>query len=137
MSDRPELCVGAVAVQDDHLLMIRRGTPPGLGLWSLPGGRVERGELMLEAVVREVGEETGLDVVCEGMMEVVERIGPDWHFVIANHRVTVVDEAEPNAGTDAAEAAWIPLVQVGEMALTDGLAAFLADHGLIDTWVGD
>ena len=62
MAPRPELCVGAVARRADDLLLIRRGTPPGLGQWSLPGGRVEPGETMAEAVVREVAEETGWKV---------------------------------------------------------------------------
>ena len=64
VSERPELCVGAVAVHDGDLLMIRRGHGPAAGEWSVPGGRVERGELLAEAVVREVREETGLECVC-------------------------------------------------------------------------
>ena len=61
---RPELCVGAVVVQDGELLLIRRGHGPAAGSWSVPGGRVEAGELRAEAVVREVREETGLEAVC-------------------------------------------------------------------------
>ncbi|MDP1792965.1 MAG: NUDIX domain-containing protein, partial [Acidimicrobiales bacterium] len=59
----PQVCVGAVVVDDDQLLLIRRGHGPAAGEWSVPGGRVEFGELMVEALVREVKEETGLDVV--------------------------------------------------------------------------
>ena len=61
MTDRPQICVGAVARRAEHLLLIKRGTAPGLGQWSLPGGRVELGETMAEAVLRELAEEAGID----------------------------------------------------------------------------
>jgi 8-oxo-dGTP diphosphatase len=128
---RPELCVGAIAVVDDRLLMIRRGRPPGAGLWSLPGGRVEWGETVAEAVVRELREETGLEGVCEGTVGWVERIGDSYHFVVIDFLVTVLDPEPPVAGDDAAEVAWVPLGDVAELKLTEGLAEFLHDHGII------
>ena len=60
----PQVCVGAVVVDADRLLMIRRGHGPAAGRWSVPGGRVQAGELLAEAVVRELGEETGVEGVC-------------------------------------------------------------------------
>lgn len=129
----PQLCVGAVATRTNELLMVRRGSHPGRGLWSVPGGRVESGETLAEAVVRELAEETGLEAVCGGLMGWVERIGPDHHFVIMDFEVTVISSSEPVAGDDAAEAAWVPVWTVPELPLVDGLAEFLAEHGVIET----
>lgn len=134
MSDRPELCVGAVAISDDALLMVQRATEPGLGKWSLPGGRVERGELLAEALVREVLEETGVEVVCGDLIDWVERISDDHHFVIVDFWVTPMSADPPVPGTDAAAARWVPIVELLELPLVDGLAAFLSDHRIIDGW---
>jgi mutator protein MutT len=132
MADRrPEVCVGAVAVDDDQILLIRRGRGPAQGVWSVPGGRVEAGETLAEAVVRELAEETGLEGVCEQFLGWVERIGDGYHFVILDFGVTIVAGVEPVAGSDAAEAAWVALDQVAELTLAEGLAEFLHDHGIL------
>jgi len=132
---RPEVCVGAVVVDDDRLLLVRRGRGPGEGRWSVPGGRVEGGETLGEAVVRELQEETGLDGLCGALLGWVERIHPDHHFVILDFIVDVLDPAEPIAGDDAAEVRWVPLADVAELPLVDGLAEFLHEHGVLDTIV--
>jgi 8-oxo-dGTP diphosphatase len=129
---RPEVCVGALAVDDGRLLMVRRGHGPAAGTWSVPGGRVEAGETLAEAVVREVREETGLEAVCGPLVGWVERIGSDHHFVILDFAVTVLDPVEPRAGGDAAEAAWVPLADVAGYRLAEGLAEFLREHGYLD-----
>ncbi|HMC41815.1 MAG TPA: NUDIX domain-containing protein [Acidimicrobiales bacterium] len=128
----PEVCVGAVAVDADRLLMVRRGHGPGAGRWSVPGGRVERGETLAEAVVRELAEETGLEGVCEGLVGWVERIGDGYHYLILDFNVTVLDARTPVAGDDAAEASWVPLSEVSDRSLVEGLAEFLSDHGILD-----
>jgi ADP-ribose pyrophosphatase YjhB (NUDIX family) len=128
---RPELCVGAVAVADEELLLVRRGRGPGAGRWSVPGGRVEAGETICDAVVREVAEETGLQVRCGELLGWAERIGPQHHFVILDFAVTVTDGRRPVAADDAAEASWFPLSSVPRVALVDGLAGFLRDHGVL------
>lgn len=128
---RPELCVGAIAVADGALLLVRRGRGPGSGLWSVPGGRVEGGEPIRDAVEREVAEETGLRVRCGELLGWAERIGADHHFVILDFRVTVNNGREPVAGDDAAEARWFPLTSVTQLALVEGLADFLRDHGVL------
>lgn len=131
---RPEVCVGAIAVFDESILLIRRGRGPAQGTWSIPGGRVEAGETLAEAVVRELAEETGLDGVCESLVGWVERIGPGYHYVIMDFAVTIMTDAEPVAGDDAAEARWVPLASVAEMSLAEGLAEFLHDHGILETF---
>ncbi len=126
--------MGAVATRTNELLMVRRATKPGLGRWSVPGGRVEAGETIAEAVVRELEEETGLSGVCGALLGVpTEIIDDDHHFVILDFSVTVLDQADPVAGGDASEADWVPVWTVPELDLVDGLAEFLADAGIIET----
>lgn len=127
----PEVCVGAVAVDADRLLLVRRGHGPAAGCWSIPGGRVEFGETLAEAVVREVAEETGLEVVCDAFLGWVERIGEGRHHVILDFSVTLLGPVDPQAGSDAREAAWVPVSEVPELPLADGLIEFLHDHGIL------
>jgi ADP-ribose pyrophosphatase YjhB (NUDIX family) len=128
---RPEVAVGAIAVDADRLLLVRRGHGPAAGLWSVPGGRVEPGEMLVEAVVRELAEETGLEGVADRFVGWVERIGDGYHYVILDFAVTVLDPRDPVAGADAAEAAWVPLEEVVDRGLVDGLAEFLHEHGIL------
>ena len=127
------MAVGAIALSDDRLLMIRRGHGPAGGKWSVPGGKIEHGELVAEAVVRELAEETGLRGVCGPLVGIAEVIVDDEHFVILDHQVTVLDDGDPVAGDDAAEAAWVPVADVCDLQLVDGLAEFLHEHGFIPT----
>ena len=132
---RPDACVGAVVVDDDRLLLIRRGRGPAAGTWSVPGGRIEWGETVQEAVIRELREEAGLEGVCGEMVGWVEVIDDDHHAVIMDFLVTLLDAAEPVAGDDADEARWVPLWDVADMRLAPGLAEFLHDHQILTTIV--
>lgn len=123
--------MGAIALDRDRLLMVRRGRGVAAGEWSIPGGRVEAGEVLASAVVREVAEETGLEVVCDRFLGWVERIGDDSHYVILDFMVTVLDPKPLRAGDDAAEALWVPLEEVTDYHLVDGLADFLAEHEIL------
>jgi 8-oxo-dGTP diphosphatase len=124
----PEVAVGAVALLDDAVLLVRRGRGPAAGEWSVPGGRVERGETVHTAVVREVLEETGLEVVVDRFLGWVERIDAAYHFVILDFAVTVLDASVAAvAGDDAAEVAWVPLTELSELRLVDGLYEFLRE----------
>ena len=133
MTTLPQVCVGAVAVDDGRLLLVRRGQGPGAGSWSIPGGRVEPGETVGEAVVRELAEETGLEGLCGPLLGWVERIDDEHHFVILDFAVTLLEGRSPVAGDDVTEAAWVPLGEVAEWDLVEGLAEFLHEHGVIET----
>ena len=126
--------MGALAVDHGRLLCIRRGHGPGAGLWSLPGGRVEAGESLYEAVVREVMEETGLEVVVDRFVGHVERIGDDYHFVILDFAVTPMSDPDlVEAGSDAAEVLWVPTGEIGDYRLAPGLLEFLVDVEVLTT----
>jgi ADP-ribose pyrophosphatase YjhB (NUDIX family) len=122
--------VGAIAVEGDKLLLVRRGHDPEAGRWSVPGGRVEAGETVRRAVEREALEETGLTVCCGRLIGWVERMGPDYHFVILDFAVTVTGgNVEP--GGDAEEVRWVPMADVARLPLASGLETFLRDHGVL------
>jgi mutator protein MutT len=132
VTPRPEIAVGAVAVQDGAVLLVRRGRGPAAGEWSVPGGRVEAGETVAAAVVREMLEETGLEAVVEGFLGWVERIDEQYHFVILDFAVTMLDPTQsPVAGDDAAEVAWVPVTDLDDFRLVDGLYDFLRDSGVL------
>ena len=140
---RPEVGVGAVAVHDGAVLLVRRGRGPAAGEWSVPGGHVEMGETLHEAIVREVLEETGLEVVVDRFLGFVERMGDDvvggqeheiepYHFVILDFAVTLLDPSQtPVAGDDAAEVAWVPTGDVGDVRLVEGVYEFLTEFGVL------
>ena len=132
--DRPILGVGAVVVDDDRLLLVRRGRGPAAGTWSVPGGKVELGEALVEAVTRELREETGLEGVCGPLLGWGERIDDEGHYVILDFEVTLVGDDQPTAGDDAAEVAWVELHDVAELHLVEGLAELLHEQGIIATF---
>jgi len=130
----PVLAVGAVVVDHDRLLLVRRGRGPAQGEWSVPGGKVEHGEALAEAVTRELREETALDGVCGPLLGWGERIIGASHYVILDFEVTLVGDDQPTAGDDAAEVAWVELHEVGALPLVDGLAELLHELGIIATF---
>jgi 8-oxo-dGTP diphosphatase len=115
-------CVGAV-IKDGQgrLLLIKRGHEPGAGLWSLPGGRIEAGETDAEALVREMLEETGLQVEPGRLLGSVKRPGRDGDVIdIRDYAATVVS-GTLRAGDDAADARWVSVADLGSLAVTEGL----------------
>lgn len=118
-------------MDDGRLLLVRRGTDPGKGLWALPGGRVESGESIVAAVVRELGEETGLEGVCSSLVGWVERMGTNYHFVILDFVVNVLGSTTPVAGGDATQVEWYAIEDLSSVDLVPGLSEFLAEHGFM------
>ncbi len=103
--------VGAVVIHRGRALLVRRGAEPALGQWSIPGGLIELGESLREAVIREVREETGLIVEPVELIELLDRIYEEgsrvrYHYVIADYLCRVTS-GELRAGSDAAEARWV------------------------------
>ena len=127
----PTVAVGAVATMGERLLLVRRGHPPEAGRWTLPGGKVEPSEPVTAAVVREVAEETGLEVRCGAFIGWAERISPTHHFVILDFAVTVVSDGAPVAGEDATEVAWVAMDELANVELVSGLEDFLRDAGVL------
>src|SRR6478672_11349504 len=109
--DRPIVGVGAVIIDRGRVLLVRRGSPPMLGQWTIPGGVVELGETLRSAAEREAQEETGLTVHVGEVIEVIDRILPgddgrtQFHYVLIDFLCSVV-QGEAQAGSDAAEVAW-------------------------------
>jgi 8-oxo-dGTP diphosphatase len=129
-SDRPVVGVGAIVVDDGALLMVKRGLAPAAGLWSIPGGRVEPGERLADAVTREVAEETGLEVVAGPLAGIHEVLGPP-HYVVLDFHAALRRRATPAAGGDAADARWVPLDSIQDLECTPRLLETLTSWGVV------
>lgn len=127
----PQVAVGAVCVHQGRLLLIRRGRGVAIGRWSLPGGRVQFGEDLVAAVLRELHEETGLRGAVGDLVGIAERVGEGQHFVILDFHVDVADPTGARAGDDAADVRWAGRDDLGALDLVDGLLPFLAEHGVL------
>jgi ADP-ribose pyrophosphatase YjhB (NUDIX family) len=125
-------CVGAIVHDTDgRLLLIRRGHPPGEGLWSLPGGRVEADESDEAAVVRELAEETGLRVTPGRLVGTVDRPGPGGVTYDIHDYEAAVDGGSLRAGDDAREARWVHAADLRRLPTTDGLLETLDAWGVL------
>ncbi len=119
----PRLGVGAVVFRDDRVLLVRRGQPPNLGAWIFPGGVVELGERIEEALVREVLEETGWKVRAVQLVELLDYIDRDesgrvrYHYLIADYLCEYV-EGELAACSDVTDAKLVPLTEISRYHLT-------------------
>ncbi|MFN2487343.1 MAG: NUDIX hydrolase [Acidimicrobiia bacterium] len=113
--------VGALVRSEDRFLLIKRARPPQAGMWAVPGGKVEWGESLREAVIREVAEETGLAVEVGKPIWVGERIGPgepaEWHICLVDFDAFAVG-GELAPGDDAAEVGWFTHSEALKLALT-------------------
>ena len=145
--ERPVVGVGGVVIHEGRTLLIRRGSEPLRGEWSIPGGTLELGETLAEGVARELREETGVEVRVLGQIEVFERIftdksggktrkekGPRYHFVIVDYLCERVS-GEPRAGSDVTDVAYAREEELEKFHLTETVLrvirkAFAMDRAL-------
>ncbi|MDH7564725.1 MAG: NUDIX hydrolase [Candidatus Bathyarchaeota archaeon] len=127
--NQPIVGVGAVILSNSKILLEKRGNEPGKGKWSIPGGIVELGERLEDSVVREVKEETGLEVEDPQLLDVVSNMVLDgrgrvkYHFVIVDYLVKLKG-GKGKAADDAEELEWVPLEEVEKYDLTKTFREF-------------
>jgi 8-oxo-dGTP diphosphatase len=124
--DAPRVGVGAVILDGTRVLLARRGRAPSAGKWSIPGGLVDVGERLEDALLREIEEESGLRVRLLGLCGVIDRVVREQHAV-RYHYVIIDYAAEPvggrlQAGSDAAEVRWVEVDELDQYDTTEGLA---------------
>lgn len=117
--------VGALIFRRNSILLVQRGRNPLKGYWSLPGGLIETGEKIEEALKREVLEETGLIVRPDRLFEIFERIILDargraeYHYILHDY-ICTVKGGKLIAGDDAGEVAWVPRAKLSKIQMTEG-----------------
>jgi 8-oxo-dGTP diphosphatase len=125
-------CVGGIVRDGEgRLLLVRRGRPPGEGLWTIPGGRVEPGEDDPAAVVRELKEETGLDVAVGALAGSVERPGPGGVTYDIHDYVATASGGTLQAGDDASDVRWASEDDLRDLPITPGLLEALGEWGVL------
>jgi 8-oxo-dGTP diphosphatase len=125
-------CVGAVATDEQgRLLMIQRGHDPGAGLWSIPGGRIEPGETDAQALVREMLEETNLQVKVGRLIGRVQRPGLAGSVIDIRDYAVTVTGGTLRAGDDAAGARWVTAAELAQLEVTEGLIEALTEWGVL------
>ncbi len=132
---RPVLGVSALVRRDGKVLLVRRGRPPSPGLWSLPGGKVEFGERLEVAAIREISEETGIAIDRLERIDMAEIVlrdaagSVDWHAVLVVFAGRYV-AGDVTAGDDAADARWVDREGLARLELTEDTRRVIETHGL-------
>lgn len=123
--EQPMVGVGAIILRDDLVLLVQRGTEPSYGKWSLPGGLVELGESLHEAVLREVKEEVGLEVQVRDLVVALDRVILDqagkieYHYILLDF-LCEGNDGEPTPASDVLDCAFVPLRSLSQYDLTRG-----------------
>ena len=127
---QPLIGVGAIIIKDRRVVLIKRGKPPLLGEWSIPGGMLELGETLRQGAEREAFEETGFTVHATELLGVFERIVPDanqrtsYHYVLIDFFCEIIS-GELCAGHDASDARWFTPQEVAALPLAEDTAAVI------------
>ena len=127
--DQPIVGIGSVITREGKIALIKRGNEPSKGKWTIPGGLVELGETLEQAVIRETKEETGLDVENPSLIDVVSNVDLDekgkvkYHYVIIDYFVHVKN-GTAQAASDAVELRWVPFNEVEDYDLTTSFRLF-------------
>jgi 8-oxo-dGTP diphosphatase len=138
--ERPVVGVGAVIVRRGEVVLVKRGREPLLGMWSLPGGAVELGESLVDAVAREALEETGLRVEVGPLVEVVDRVHPDadgrieYHYVVIDY-LCRARSGSLLAGSDAADVRWAGAHELAGLQVAEATVAVIK-RALNLSWTG-
>jgi len=117
MSSSPIPAVIAVVVHEDRALLVRRANPPDAGLWGFPGGKIEFGETVKDAAIRELREETGVHAAAQDVLTALDVLVRDAGGDIRQHYILIAVQCrwiagEPIAGDDALEARWFPVADL-------------------------
>lgn len=132
----PEVAVGGVVIHRNRILLVQRGTPPAIGEWAIPGGRVELGETLQAAVEREIMEETGVRVQAGKMMHLFESIHEDPNGGIRFHYIIVDFQADYVAGNpaprdDATDARWVSPQDAEKISINSSTLDLLKKIGFV------
>ena len=126
----PILGVGGLVFDQGHVLLVKRGSQPAKGAWSIPGGKLHLGEAISDGVARELLEETGLVVEVGELVAVYERLprpgslGANAHYVVLDY-ICEATGGLLRAGDDADEVRWFPVRDLGDLHLTSGAATVI------------
>lgn len=139
---RPIVGVGAIAVQNGRVLLVKRGVEPGKGLWAIPGGTLKLGETMRECAAREILEETGVTVRigdCVYVFDFIERDEAQnikFHFAVIDFAAEYLS-GEPKGGDDALEAGWFAAEDLRHFPVSVNTVRALASLGFLKTDLSD
>jgi ADP-ribose pyrophosphatase len=131
-TQNPQVAIGAVVIRDGRVLLVKRKNPPSQNLWAIPGGRVKAGEPLIDAVKREILEETGINVKVGQVVHVFDLIESNKskdkliHYVIIDYKAEYIS-GEIKAGDDALDVRWVSGDEIDQIPINDTSLKLLKD----------